>query len=102
MSQVKQARILLTMRGDAQPSGHLVVVWSTKTERNRNVKSAVRAWALGIWRNQNLDVDVTVLDTKDGGKITVNGETEACCRFILQPYNSDPRPVSALSVVGAR
>lgn len=100
MSQVKHASILMTMRGDTAPSHVITTSWSSKTERNRNVKSTVRAWALGRWKNQALEVDVTVLDTPEGGKITINGETEACCRFKIKLF--EMVPVSALSVAGAR
>lgn len=72
----------------------------TRAERNRLVKVSVTAWAKNVWKSQSVVVDVTTLDLDRGGVITINGETEACCKFWLEPFIPKPAPVSALFAVG--
>lgn len=100
MSQRKHAYVCVKIRGERPAPRIIAVSWMTKAERNRLVKVNVAAWAKTVWKSQNVVVDVTTLDFDKGGLITINGESEAVCRFWLEAFIPKPTPISALFAAG--
>lgn len=100
MSQRKHAYVCVKVRGERPAPRVIAVSWTSKTERNRVVKASVTAWAKTIWKRQSVEVDVTTLDLDRGGVITINGETEAVCKFWLEAFIPKPTPISALFAAG--
>ncbi|MGL3804694.1 hypothetical protein ACSYDW_01215 [Paeniglutamicibacter sp. R2-26] len=103
MSQRKYGEVLITIRGERSKPVRLDVSWTSRADLHSQVKAKVAAWAKHIWKRQNAQVDITTLDTDGGGKILINGETEAVARFRVELQSlSVPEPVAAFDIVGAR
>lgn len=103
MSQRKWGEIVISVRGERSRPTRLQVSWTSRADMNSSVKAKVSAWAKNIWKNQQALIDVTTLDTDAGGKILINGETEAVARFRVEVQTvSVPEPVPALFAAGVR
>lgn len=101
MSAKKRGFIWIKMRGERPNPRLMPIEWSSKAELNKTLKAELTKWAKVVWKNQGALVDVTTLDTPRGGSITVNGESEPCCRFGIGDGKREatPQPVDALFAV---
>lgn len=98
MSVKKTGFIWIKIRGERPNPRLMPVEWTSKTDLNRILKFELTKWAKVVLKNQGASVDVTTLDTERGGSITINGETEPCCRFGVGDgaREATPPPVEAL------
>lgn len=104
MSARKYGEVVVSIRGERSKPVRLDVSWTTRAELNRAVETAVGKWAKSVRKWWGVYVDITTLETDEGGKIFINDDHStfvAQFRVELQSL-SVPTPVPALFAVGAR
>ncbi len=103
MSQRKHGDVVISIPGKRSHPVRLQVSWTTKADRNRQVKTAVDSWATSARGWWGVFVDVTTLDEAAGGRVFINGDhSVAVAQFRMDARRKPaPAPVSALFAAGA-
>ncbi|WP_411732159.1 hypothetical protein [Paeniglutamicibacter sp.] len=103
MSQRKHGDVVVSVPGKRSQPTRLPVSWTTRAERNREVKNAVDAWARSVRGWWGVFVDVTTLDEEAGGKVFINGDqSTAVAQFRMDARRTPvPTPVPALFAASA-
>jgi hypothetical protein len=103
VSHRKHGDVVISIPGKRSHPVRLQVSWTTKADRNRQVKNAVDAWATSVRGWWGVFVDVTTLDDAAGGRVFINGDQSvAVAQFRMDARRQPvPSPVPALFAVGA-